>query len=185
MVNLEILNGTAEVIDETLVIQTELANPTYQGPKGDAGPVGPKGDKGDKGDTGPRGEKGATGPQGPKGDKGNPGAQGPQGPAGATGPVGATGPQGPQGIQGIQGPAGPQGDPGPAGESGVYIGESEPIDDDKYIWINPNGTASQNVITQEQMETYIAKQGFQTEAQVKSIVNEAIAAIPAAEEVSV
>lgn len=158
MATLEILNGTAAVIDETLVIQTELANPTYQGPKGDAGPVGPKGDKGDKGDTGPRGEKGATGPKGPKGDKGNPGAQG---------------------------PAGPQGEPGPAGESGVYIGESEPIDDDKYIWINPNGTASENVITQEQMETYIAKQGFQTEAQVKNIVNEAIAAIPAAEEVSV
>lgn len=35
--NIEILNETAAVIDETLVIQAQMANPIYQGPQGPAG----------------------------------------------------------------------------------------------------------------------------------------------------
>lgn len=38
--NIEILNETAAVIDETLVIQTQMANPIYQGPQGPQGPAG-------------------------------------------------------------------------------------------------------------------------------------------------
>ena len=131
MANLEVLNNTNAVIDETLVLEASMANPMYRGP------------------AGPQGERGPAGPEGK------------------------------------QGPTGPQGDPGPAGESGVYVGESEPVGEDKYIWINPNGTPSQNIVTQEQMKIYVTSQGFQTEAQVQSIVTEAIAAIPSAEEVSV
>ena len=38
--NIEILNETVAVIDETLIIQAQMANPIYQGPQGPQGPAG-------------------------------------------------------------------------------------------------------------------------------------------------
>ena len=126
MANLEVLNNTNAVIDETLVLEASMANPMYRGP---AGPKGERGEQGPKGDAGPQGPIGPKGATGPKGDKGDTGAQGPQG---IQGPQGRVGPQGPQGFNGEPGPAGEKGDPG------IYVGEQEPTDD-SLIWINPNG----------------------------------------------
>ena len=140
-----------------------------KGPKGDTGPqgpIGPQGEpftyedftpeqlnklKGPKGDTGPRGEQGPQGIQGPKGDVG---PIGPQGPQGIKGDKGDTGPQGPQGEQGLTGEQGPKGDTGPQGEKGkdtVWMGSEEPSADYN-IWIDPNGTSTDELATKKDLE---------------------------------
>lgn len=140
-----------------------------KGPKGDTGPVGPQGPqgkaftyddftpeqleklKGPKGDTGPRGEQGPQGIQGPKGDVG---PVGPQGPQGIKGEKGDTGPQGPQGEQGLTGEQGPKGDTGPQGEKGkdtVWMGSEEPSADYN-IWVDPNGTSTDELATKKDLE---------------------------------
>ena len=140
-----------------------------QGPQGEVGPQGPQGPKGDpftyddftpeqlnklkgpKGDTGPRGEQG---PQGIQGIKGDVGPQGPQGPIGETGPQGEQGPQGPIGPQGLTGEQGPKGDIGPQGEKGkdtVWMGSEEP-GADYNIWIDPNGTSTDELATKKDLE---------------------------------
>lgn len=86
-----------------------------KGDKGDQGIQGEKGDRGDVGPVGPHGEQGIQGIQGNKGDKGD------------------KGDTGSQGIQGIQG------DKGDTGNSGVYVGETEPEDDEVNVWIDSNG----------------------------------------------
>lgn len=136
------------------------------GPKGDIGPKGDKGEpftyddltpeqleslKGPKGDsftyemftpeqlealTGPQGPQGI---QGPKGDKGEQGIQGERGPQGIQGPQGPQGPKGNQGDRGLTGPKGDKGDKGETGDSGVYLGETEPVDEDIKVWLCPDG----------------------------------------------
>ena len=141
-----------------------------KGPKGDTGPqgpIGPQGEpftyedftpeqlnklKGPKGDTGPQGEQGPQGIQGPKGDVG---PIGPQGPQGIKGDKGDTGPQGPQGEQGLTGEQGPKGDTGPQGEKGkdtVWMGSEEPSADYN-IWIDPNGTSTDELATKNDLES--------------------------------
>ena len=134
---------------------------------GKEGPPGPKGDpftyddftpeqleklKGPKGDTGPQGEQGPQGIQGPKGDVGPIGPQGPQGIKGDTGDIG---PQGPRGEQGLTGEQGPKGDTGPQGEKGkdtVWMGSEEPSADYN-IWIDPNGTSTDELATKKDLES--------------------------------
>lgn len=106
--------------------------------------------------------------RGPKGDKGDPftykdftpeqlaALVGPEGPRG---PIGETGPQGEPGIQGPVGPVGPQGEKGevgPAGKNTVYVGTEAPTEEDYQVWINPNGTATQVLVTQKVMEDYVS-----------------------------
>lgn len=64
MANIEVLNQTRAVVEETPVINVSMGNPTYRGPKGD------KGDKGDRGETGPQGIQGDIGPKGETGQSG-------------------------------------------------------------------------------------------------------------------
>ena len=88
---------------------------------------------------------------GPKGDTGE---QGPQGPQGIKGDTGDTGPQGPQGEQGLTGEQGPKGDTGPQGEKGkdtVWMGSEEPSADYN-IWIDPNGTSTDELVTKKDLE---------------------------------
>ena len=113
--------------------------------------IGPKGDTGEQGPQGPQGIKGDTGEQGPKGEIG---PQGPQGPQGIKGEKGDIGPQGPQGIQGLTGEQGPKGDTGPQGEKGkdtVWMGSEEPSADYN-IWIDPNGTSTDELATKKDLE---------------------------------
>ena len=88
---------------------------------------------------------------GPKGDTGE---QGPQGPQGIKGDTGDIGPQGPQGEQGLTGEQGPKGDIGPQGEKGkdtVWMGSEEPSADYN-IWIDPNGTSTDELATKKDLE---------------------------------
>ena len=140
-----------------------------QGIKGDVGPVGPQGPigktgpQGEQGPQGPIGPQGEVGPQGPKGDTGPQGEQGPQGEVGPIGPQGPQGikgdkgdigPQGPHGEQGLTGEQGPKGDTGPQGEKGkdtVWMGSEEPSADYN-IWIDPNGTSTDELATKKDLE---------------------------------
>lgn len=81
---------------------------------------GEKGDKGDKGDTG------ATGATGANGAKGDPFTY-----------ADFTSAQ----LEGLKGPKGDDGD------SGVYLGTTAPLDPNKTVWINPEGSA-QSIATQ-------------------------------------
>ena len=88
---------------------------------------------------------------GPKGDTGE---QGPQGPQGIKGDTGDIGPQGPKGEQGLTGEQGPKGDTGPQGEKGkdtVWMGSEEPSADYN-IWIDPNGTSTDELATKKDLE---------------------------------
>ena len=141
-----------------------------QGERGPQGPIGPQGEVGPQGPKGDTGPQGLTGEQGPKGDKGDVGPQGPQGIQGLTGPEGPigpqgiqgikgdkgdTGPQGPQGEQGLTGEQGPKGDTGPQGEKGkdtVWMGSEEPSADYN-IWIDPNGTSTDELATKKDLES--------------------------------
>jgi hypothetical protein len=76
MVDIKVLDNINGTIEDMVVINTELTNPTYRGPAGPQGPVGK---------TGPQG------PQGPKGDTGLAGKDGEQGPKGDIGPAGQDG----------------------------------------------------------------------------------------------
>lgn len=64
--------------------------------------------------------------------------------------------RGPAGPAGIPGPAGKDGEKGESGESGVYVGETEPDDDEMLIWINPNGTASEGLASIQYVDDAIA-----------------------------
>ena len=128
-----------------------------QGPIGETGPQGiqgPQGPIGPQGEVGPQGPKGDTGPQGIQGPKGDVGPIGPQGPQGIKGEKGDTGPQGPIGPQGLTGPEGPKGDTGPQGEKGkdtVWMGSEEPSADYN-IWVDPNGTSTDELATKKDLE---------------------------------
>lgn len=90
---------------------------------------------------------------------------GPEGKQGEPGKDGKDGAQGPQGIQGIQGLPGKdgekgeqgiQGEPGEKGEPGVYVGTTEPTDEETLIWINPEGTATQALATEAYVNNAIS-----------------------------
>jgi hypothetical protein len=55
----------------------------------------------------------------------------------------------------ITGPQGLQGEPGADGKNTVWTGDEEPTDGDYVVWIAPGGEAS-GLVTQEQMEQYVA-----------------------------
>lgn len=124
--------------------------------------------------------KGPEGKQGIPGKDGIDGKQGPQGIQGIQGIPGKDGAQGPEGKQGKQGIPGADGKDGEKGESGVYVGTTEPTDDEMLIWINPEGGASEALVTKEYVDEAIANievpgadlTGYATE----QFVNEAIAA---------
>lgn len=125
---------------------------------------GPKGDTGAQGPQGEPGQDGAQGPQGEQGPKGDTGEQGLQGPKGDQGIQGETGPQGPKGDTGETGPQGPQGIPGEKGDQGD---------------IGPQGPAGVDG------HTPVKGTDYWTESDKQEIVNDVLAALPAAEGVSV
>lgn len=101
------------------------------------------------------------------------------GPAGPQGPKGEVGPQGPigqQGIQGEQGPAGPQGIQGPAGADYVLT-----QDDKTEIagMVDLTGLATEEYVNNA--VAAIEEKGYQTEAQVNTLITAALDAIGTAE----
>lgn len=80
---------------------------------------------------------------------------------------GPAGPQGPQGEQGIQGEQGPQGETGPQGEQG------------------PAGADGKDGADGQDGYTPVKGTDYWTAADKEEIVNDVLAALPAAEEVSV
>ena len=159
-----------DILCGRLFISGKEGPPGPIGPQGEVGPQGPQGPKGEpftyddftpeqlnklkgpKGDTGPKGEQGPQGIQGPQGEVG---PIGPQGPQGIKGDKGDTGSQGPQGEQGLTGEQGQKGDIGPQGEKGkdtVWMGSEEPSADYN-IWIDPNGTSTDELATKKDLES--------------------------------
>ena len=107
------------------------------------------------------------------------GPAGPQGPKGEVGPQGPIGPQGPQGIQGEQGPQGPKGDQGPEGPAGAdYILTQ---DDKTEIagMVDLTGLATEEYVNNA--VAAIEAKGYQTEAQVNTLITAALNAIGTAE----
>ena len=151
--SIEVLNKMTAVPEETPVINVALGNPIYRGPQGPIGPQGPKGD------TGPAGADGLPGEQGPKGD---------QGERGEKGETGATGPKGDKGDQGETGPRGPE---GPAGADGYT-----PIKGTDYF------TEADKTELVADVETIMTNKGYQTEAQVNTLITTALGNIGVAEE---
>lgn len=103
--------------------------------------IGPEGKQGEPGKDG---KDGAQGPQGIQGIQGLPGKDGVDGKDGAPGKDGE---KGEQGIQGV---------PGEKGEPGVYVGTTEPTDEETLIWINPEGTATQALATEAYVNNAIS-----------------------------
>lgn len=60
--------------------------------------------------------------------------------------VNIMGPEGKPGEKGAPGEPGANGIDGVDGESGVYVGTTEPTDDEMLIWINPEGTPSDDTL---------------------------------------
>lgn len=149
MAEINILNSVFGSVEDVPVITVSMTNPIYQGPPGPQGEPGPTGPQGDIGPAGKDGATGATGPAGKKGEKGDPGEQG---------PIGLTG---------------PQGEKGETGASGVYLGETEPEDESINVWIDLDGSPTTNLITEEALTA----KGYQTEDEVKTLINEALGVI--------
>jgi len=100
------------------------------------------------------------------------GPQGPQGEPGAKGDTGATGPQGPQGERGIQGEPGlqgPQGNKGDKGDTGAQ---------------GPQGETGPAGADGADGHTPVKGTDYWTAEDRQSIVNDVLAALPAAEGVS-
>lgn len=116
------------------LINSQMANATYRGPKGD------KGDPGERGPQGLPGEQGPIGPAGPRGEQGERGIDGAPGPIGPKGELG---------------PVGPKGDTGP---SGVYYGVDTPTGDVN-VWIDPSGEAYIPESGGSGVDTYIFHSG--------------------------
>ena len=54
---------------------------------------------------------------------------------------------------------GDKGDPGPQGErgpAGVYVGETEPTDDEVLVWFNSDGTATEGLATEAYVDEKVA-----------------------------
>ena len=111
--------------------------------------------------------------QGAKGDTGEQGPVGPAGPQGETGPAGPQGPEGPRGETGLQGETGPKGDTGPQGDKG------EPGEQ------GPQGEQGPRGETGPAGYTPVRGTDYWTSADQRAIVDAVLAALPAAEGVSV
>lgn len=57
----------------------------------------------------------------------------------------------------VKGPPGADGVPGKDGNPGVYIGTTEPTGD-SLVWINPDGEATEHLVTYQEMVEYVAEQ---------------------------
>lgn len=191
----------------TITSASGTTSANLQGPKGDTGPTGAAGAKGDKGDTGavgpigpigpagPKGDTGATGLTGAKGDKGDPGATGAPGAKGAdgvsptvtvsksgkvttitikdaAGTKTATINDGADGAKGEKGDTGPTGATGPAGATGAQGPKGDKGDTGA---TGPAGAAG---------KTPVKGTDYWTAADKQSMVNDVLAALPAAEGVS-
>ena len=86
---------------------------------------------------------------------------------------------------------------GARGESGVYVGTTEPDDDEVLVWINPDGESSEGLATKEYVDEAIAGievpevdltgyaktedipdvSGFQTEEQVQALIDTSLGVI--------
>ena len=98
------------------------------------------------------------------------------GPAGPQGPKGEVGPQGPTGPQGPQGPKGDQGPEGPAGANYVLT-----QDDKTEIagMVDLTGLATEEYVNNA--VAAIEAKGYQTEAQVNTLITAALNAIGTAQ----
>lgn len=83
--------------------------------------------------------------------------------------------KGAPGKDGEKGEDGQPGEKGEKGESGVYVGTTEPTDNDMLIWINPEGGASAGLATTDYVDSKIPDVSkFQTEEQVNALINSAL-----------
>ena len=107
------------------------------------------------------------------------GPAGPQGPKGEVGPQGPIGPQGPQGIQGEQGPQGPKGDQGPEGPAGADYVLTQNDKTEIAGMVDLTGLATEEYVNNA--VAAIEAKGYQTEAQVNTLITAALNAIGTAE----
>ena len=107
------------------------------------------------------------------------GPAGPQGPQGEAGPQGPIGPQGPQGIQGEQGPQGPKGDQGPQGPAGADYVLTQNDKTEIAGMVDLTGLATEEYVNNA--VAAIEAKGYQTEAQVNTLITAALNAIGTAE----
>ena len=107
------------------------------------------------------------------------GPAGPQGPKGEVGPQGPIGPQGPQGIQGEQGPQGPKGDQGPEGPAGANYVLTQDDKTEIAGMVDLTGLATEEYVNNA--VAAIEAKGYQTEAQVNTLITAALNAIGTAE----
>ena len=116
---------------------------------------------------------------GPAGPQGSQGEAGPQGPIGPQGPQGIQGEQGPQGIQGEQGPQGPKGDQGPQGPAGADYVLTQNDKTEIAGMVDLTGLATEEYVNNA--VAAIEAKGYQTEAQVNTLITAALNAIGTAE----
>lgn len=102
-----------------------------------------------------KGEKGEQGIQGIQGERGIQGLPGKDGVDGAPGKDGKDGVNGKDGAPGAKGEKGDTGAQGEKGESGVYVGTTEPTDDEMLVWINPEGGESAELATTDYVDAAI------------------------------
>ena len=107
------------------------------------------------------------------------GPAGPQGPKGEVGPQGPIGPQGPQGIQGEQGPQGPKGDQGPEGPAGADYVLTQNDKTEIAGMVDLTGLATEEYVNNA--VAAVEAKGYQTEAQVNTLITAALNAIGTAE----
>ena len=107
------------------------------------------------------------------------GPAGPQGPQGEAGPQGPIGPQGPQGIQGEQGPQGPKGDQGPEVPAGADYVLTQDDKTEIAGMVDLTGLATEEYVNNA--VAAIEAKGYQTEAQVNTLITAALNAIGTAE----
>ena len=107
------------------------------------------------------------------------GPAGPQGSQGEAGPQGPIGPQGPQGIQGEQGPQGPKGDQGPQGPAGADYVLTQNDKTEIAGMVDLTGLATEEYVNNA--VAAIEAKGYQTEAQVNTLITAALNAIGTAE----
>ena len=104
---------------------------------------------------------------------------GPAGPQGPKGEVGLQGPIGPQGIQGEQGPQGPKGDQGPEGPAGADYVLTQDDKTEIAGMVDLTGLATEEYVNNA--VAAIEAKGYQTEAQVNTLITAALNAIGTAE----
>ena len=125
----------------SLTDMEDIAAVNVMGPEGKQGIQGPKGDTGAAFTYDMFTVEQLEALRGPQGEQG---IQGIQGIPGLNGKDGIDGTNGTNGIDGKDGAPGKDGVDGKDGESGVYVGTEEPTDDEMLIWINPEGTESED-----------------------------------------